>query len=471
MLKKYRWSEGGLYYGIHAGYPNRLCIPRGMARNELMRNAHDSIGSGHTGANRMCVLLRSHYYWPRMSNTCESYVHKCKSCQLAKASTLKRPGMAMPLDVPNARWSRITMDFVSGLPVTPGNNDCILVVVDRLTKRAHFLPMSVKDDVDMIAQLLMDRVFSQHGIPESIFSDRDIRFVNRFWAFIMKSFGIVLHMSVAANPATDGQTERVNKIVEEMLRHYVGSQRAPWDWALSAVEFAYNNAYQASIDTTPFYADLGYHPRFLGMLNVSNRFTLDDQMYIAGFFVEQQDKIFGDIQDFMSRSQDRMGIEMNRHRRPLTFKVGDLVLVNANAYFGKAAKTKLEYLYHGPLMVQEVINPNAYRLRMPLGLRKHNTFNIKSLKPYHSRFPIWGRVPPQDREGILAGLQHITSIISVDHDKQLAEVTWQDCDISDTVIIPLEYIERLPETRRDWLKARYANTFGQHDKEILIEDD
>ncbi|MFG1569944.1 hypothetical protein ACDT16_13745, partial [Staphylococcus aureus] len=152
------------------------------------------------------------------------------------------------------KWEHITMDFIVGLSKTPRGNDAVWVIVDRLTKSAHFIAIKVTWSVDRLAQIYLDEIVRLHGVPVSIVSDRDGRFLSRFWESLQSAMGTKLKFSTAYHPQTDGQTERVNQILEDMLRLCAIDFKSSWDVHLPLAEFAYNNSYQSSIQMAPYEA-------------------------------------------------------------------------------------------------------------------------------------------------------------------------------------------------------------------------
>ena len=185
------------------------------------------------------------------------YVAKCDTCQRVKAIHMKTAGPLHSLPVPSWKWEDICMDFIVGLPRTSTGYNSIWVIVDRLTKIAHFLPVRDKYQAEQYAKLYLDRIFSLHGAPKTIVSDRGSLFISKFWKSLHESLGTKLIRSSAYHSQTDGQTERVNQILEDMLRACVLSYGAMWDECLPLAEFSYNNSYQESIKMAPFEALYG----------------------------------------------------------------------------------------------------------------------------------------------------------------------------------------------------------------------
>ena len=201
----------------------------------------------------MYKTLKEHYWWNGMKKEIASFVSRCLTCQQVKAEHQKPAEKIQLLPIPVWKWEKITMDFVTGLPRAQGQHDAIWVIVDRLTKSAHFLPINVKDSLEKLAQLYVDEIVRLHGVPVSIVSDRDPRFTSRFWPSLQAAF----------HPQTDGQSERTIQTLEYMLRSCVMEFKGSWDTHLALMEFSYNNSYQASIKMAPFEALFGRKCRTL----------------------------------------------------------------------------------------------------------------------------------------------------------------------------------------------------------------
>jgi hypothetical protein len=189
-----------------------------------------------------------------MKREIAKYVSKYDTCQRVKASHLKVAGTHQPLPIPSWKWKDISMDFIVGLPNTSQKHDSIWVIVDRLTKITHFIPVHTTYTTKKYAKIYLDCIVCLHGLPKMIISYRGAQFVARFWEHFQASLGTKLIRSSAYDPQTDGQTERINRILEDMLRACVLHYDKSWDKCLSLVEFSYNNSYQASLKRAPFEA-------------------------------------------------------------------------------------------------------------------------------------------------------------------------------------------------------------------------
>jgi transposase InsO family protein len=156
-----------------------------------------------------------------------------------------------------SKWEVISMDFVVGLPLTSHRHNAILVIVDKLTKSAHFILVRDTYDVTDVARVFVSEVIHLHGIPKKIISDRDSRFTSRFWTSLQSALGTQLNLSTTYHPEIDGKTKRVNQVMEDMLRMYVMDNQTQWEKYLPLVEFAYNNSYHISIGMPPYKALYG----------------------------------------------------------------------------------------------------------------------------------------------------------------------------------------------------------------------
>jgi hypothetical protein len=195
-------------------FNNRIVVPKNEEiRQQILDEAHLSRYSIHPGSTKMYHDLKQHYWWTKMKIKIARYVARCDTCRRVKATHMKTAGPLQSLPIPTWKWEDISMDFIVGLPRTAKGFDSIWVIIDRLTKIAHFLPVKVKYPVITYAELYIDRILSLHGVPKTIVSDRGPQFVSKFWEELHKSLGTKLLHSSAYHPQTSGQTERVNQIL------------------------------------------------------------------------------------------------------------------------------------------------------------------------------------------------------------------------------------------------------------------
>jgi hypothetical protein len=210
----YRLGDQGMLW-----LKDRICIPQNREiRDLILREPHDSRYSIHPGCTKMYKDLKVRFWWENMREDIVEYVAGCDTCQRVKAEHQRPAGLLQPLEIPTWKWDDISMDFIVGLPRTQKGNDSIWVIVDRLTKVAHFLPVKANYNVSRHAELYVDNILKLHGAPRSIVSDRGPQFTAQFWKSLHASMGTELNYSTAFHPQTDGQTERVNQVLEDLLR-------------------------------------------------------------------------------------------------------------------------------------------------------------------------------------------------------------------------------------------------------------
>ncbi|MBW0573645.1 hypothetical protein O181_113360, partial [Austropuccinia psidii MF-1] len=227
----------------------------------IIQKHQDSPLAGHPCQEKTIRLGKRDFHWSGMTQFIKDYVSCCKQCSRSKNIHHKKFGLLKPLPIPNGPWICLSMDFITQLPLS-NSFDSILVIVDRFSKMAVFIPtMSSITSLDL-AHLFIKNIFSKHGLPSSIVSDRGPLFVSSFWTNLCQQLKISRDLSTAYHPETDGQTERVNQILEQYLRMYVSYHQDDWNTWLPLAEFAYNNSDHSSTKQSPFFTVYGRDPQF-----------------------------------------------------------------------------------------------------------------------------------------------------------------------------------------------------------------
>jgi hypothetical protein len=399
-LHRYSIDDGLLCYCTDVEDTPRIVVPHDEELKYLiLYEAHDTALSGHLGREKTYSSVSQTYWWPKLYKWVSTYVRTCETCQRVKPSAHATAPLAS-LPVPTGCWESMSMDFVFGLPKDSDGNTGIVVFVDRLSKMAHLAAVPDSIDAEGTAKLFIDRVFRQHGLPVAIVSDRDPRFTGKFWKSIFKVLGTRLDMSTADHPQTDGQTERVNRVIGDILRSICADTPKRWSSMLPVVEFALNNAVHASTGYTPFYVNGLTHPRVpltlplrgsgLGGGEVADRLAdispITVQKQVSEFLATRLN-VLRHVRDALADSQDKQKEQADAKGRGCieSYEVGDLVLLNAKNLPTKVVsavfKTKLRPRFIGPFKVI-ARKGLAYTLNLPRKLRTHPVFYVGLLKPY-----------------------------------------------------------------------------------------
>ncbi|XP_058726825.1 uncharacterized protein LOC131598218 [Vicia villosa] len=320
-------------------------------------------------------------WWPGMKKEIAEYVARCPICQQVKIEHQRPGGMLQPLEIPVWKWDSISMDFIVGLPRARGGYDSIWVIVDRLTKSAHFLPVKTTHKVIHLARLFIAEIVRLHGVPSSIVSDRDPKFTSRFWKAFHNEMGTRLDMSTSNHPQTDGQTERTIQTIEDMLRACILEEGGSWKDHLPLVEFAYNNSYHASLGMAPYEALYGRKCRsFVCWAEVGEKSILGPEI------IRETTEKVKVIQDNLKKAQDRQKNYADKRRRPLEFEVGDHVYLKVTPRLrlgGPFRTRKLSPRYVGPYQILSRVGEVAYQLALPPSLScLHDVFHVSQLRRF-----------------------------------------------------------------------------------------
>ena len=360
-------------------YRELLYVPNYHAlQMHLCRIHHDTPIAGHLGVRNTYEILHCSYHWPNMQSFVRKYVHHCHVCKRSKDSQFKKQGVLQPLPVPKQRWQDISIDLVTGIPEVQGC-DAILTVVDRLSKERHYIGTTKKLNAEGLAGLFLKHVWKHHGLPQSIVSDCGSQFISNFWSFLCKKLGIKAQLSTAWHPEIDGQTERINGVIEQYLCSFVNYLQDDWlDWLLLA-ELVGNNTESETTKITPFFANKGFYPR-LGV-EPTRPPTNANELNADGFVT-----CMGDIQNIlqghMLLAQADHEKHANRHRGTAPqYKESDLVWLDTWNLFTKRPCQKLENRHAGPYSVKKVISTHAVELVLPEDIRVHPVFHVNLLEP------------------------------------------------------------------------------------------
>ena len=347
-----------------------------------MYEMHAAPYSGHLGAGNTERNFAQHYWWKNLQKDIIQYVRTCPICQRNRKPTHKPHGEMRSLPVPKDTWTSLSMDFITGLPTTRRGKDSIMVVVDRLSKMVHLIATKQTATAQDIAQIYQDRVFALHGLPDDIVSDRDTKFTSAFWKNLQRLLGTNINMSTAFHPQTDGQTERMNSVLEDMLRHYVSPDQQDWDLFLSLAEFCMNNCYKTSIQCTPFQLVYGKNPKTPSSAHLNR---IKEQNPTATLKAKDMHEHLEKAKACMIAAQNRDKAYADKKTRPQSFEVGQRVLLSTkNLHIKQNNLTKkLLSRYLGPFKLLNKMGSQAYELELPPTMKIHDVFHVSLLKHYH----------------------------------------------------------------------------------------
>ncbi len=352
-------------------------------RLEIVRLHHDTPVAGHPGSEKTIDLVQRSYMWPGMSTFIKEYVTRCERCARCKPSNLAPPGKLRPLDLPNMPWIEVTTDFTTDLPLSRGF-DTILVVVDRFSKEVEFIPCNKTVTALDTARLYLHNVWKNHGLPRSIVSDRGPQFASQVMTDLCKRLGIQPKLSTAFHPQTDGQTERMNRDLQQFLRLFTAEKQDDWvDW-LPIAQFSYNSKKQASTQKSPFDVTRSYAPR-MGFEQKITKAPAAEQ-----FATTMQDTL-AQTKANLEKAQQRMKVQADKHRSEAPkYKIGDKVWLSTENLRLTRASKKLSERWLGPYDITKLVGTNAVKLHLPRSMRIHPVVNISRVRPYKE--PLEGQI-------------------------------------------------------------------------------
>ncbi|KAJ1570944.1 hypothetical protein NDA11_005894 [Ustilago hordei] len=347
----------------------------------VMTQCHDGITAGHVGRDATIKAAQRHYWWPNMTAWIADYVASCPVCARYKAPRHRPYGLLQPLATPDRPWGSISLDFIEGLPPSKKYDsktyDSILVIVDRLTKFAILAPTHKTVTAKQTAVLLYGQMVRLFGYPDHMVSDRGRQFISGAWKAFAEQMGVKHSLSTAYHPQTDGQTERVNQVIEQYLRMYCNYEQNDWANLLDTAAFVYNNTVHNSIGVSPFFACYGWNPK--AHPDIPQRLGVNDPGRFEYLMDGKEHCKY--LQEQIREAQRRSVNQYNRKHKDIEFKVGDMVYINRRNWKTRRPTPKLDTRFAGPYPVQERVGCRAYRITLPANLRVHDVFHVSMLEP------------------------------------------------------------------------------------------
>ena len=364
-------------YILNNGIPyfqDRLYVPEGPLRLEVLSTCHEAKLAGHYGKRKTAELVLRKFFWPGMKKEVEEFCAACQVCGRSKSSRHRPYGPLMPLAIAERPWSSVTMDFITDLPLSNGMT-CVFTIVDRMSKMAHFIPIPKIPDAEETASLFLREVVRLHGLPNEVISDRGSQFVSNFWKRLLELLDIKQCLSSAYHPQSDGQSERANQVLQQYLRCFISYNQDNWTQLLPLAEFTINNTLSVSTGFTPFYVNYGQHPRFEVLTPENSEVPAVEER------LNMLKEVHDDLKENLEKAvSDQKKFADRRRKSTLKLKAGDQVWLDARNIVRRGRCAKLDYKRLGPFPVRREINPVAYELELPLSLRIHPVFHTSLLE-------------------------------------------------------------------------------------------
>src|SRR5258707_4903764 len=381
------WTEreGCLLFRERKYIPNK-----GMLRLHTIRDHHNHPTAGHFGETKTTELIRRNYHWPGLRRMLGDYIRSCTSCTHTKVMCHKPYGLLKQLPIPGQPWESISMDFIEQLPTSEGFT-VILVIVDRLTKQSLFIPTHDTVDTPQLARLFLTHIFSKHGTPGHVTSDRRTEFVSHFFHSLGSLLSMKLHFTSGYHPEGDGQMEWINQVLEQYLQAYMNYQQDNWALLLPLAEFTYNNAASTTTGVSLFFMNKGYHPR-LSMNLLAPSSSSEAQCYMVDL-----DQLHSQLKVSIAEAQEHYQKAADRQQMPSpAFRIGDHVYVKAKFFHTTRPSRKLAEKNLGLFEIIGTLGMHSITVHLPQQFRGvHPVFHISQLKPaFPNPFPHREQPPP-----------------------------------------------------------------------------
>ncbi|GBG66346.1 hypothetical protein CBR_g59997 [Chara braunii] len=378
--------------GLHMDDAKITAIAEWPLHVRVVAKFHDQATAGHMGFHKTLARVSRLYVWPKRKDFVKDYVAECPTCQEVSSANHLPYDLLQPLPIPKGHWQSISMDFIGPLlPPSPRGHDAILVVVDRFTKRARFVPCRYAISAREVVDIVFDRVVRDHGLPLSIIYDRDPRFTSRFWRRLHEVYDTQLRFSSSYHPQTDVHIEVTNRTLRDILRKIVRNDQQ-WDFHLAHVEIAYNHTVSPATGMSPYYCNLDYHPRVPADFLRRSQMHPDTSCPALDDWVAHMTSIMKTAHEHIVASQTRMAARANRSMMDHPFKVGDDVLIDAR-HLQLEADTLCKFLRHffGACRILQGVGSDtasslvSFRVKLRDYLRQarvHDVYHVSLLRPY-----------------------------------------------------------------------------------------
>lgn len=451
-----------------AKYINNLTMRIGIdvpeeLQEQIIRQHHDDTVHGHPGITRTLELIQRNYQFKNMKEKVHAYIDRCVSCKQNKHSTHAPYGEMQPMELPTEPWTDISIDFVTGLPlskdpVTELSYDAIMVIVDRFTKYAMMIPFRRDYTAVQLAHVLKDRLYRYHGIPKSIISDRDKLFTSNYWTTFLAEIGTQRKLSTAYHPQTDGQTERTNRTMKTYLKIYCNQKQDNWVALLPMAQMAYNNKTSEATGKTPYYANHGRHPNLFARTLPSTKAEAATQT------VEEMKKTHKEMEERIQRAQAQSISHANKKRKTAPqLKKGDKVYLHTKNLRTKRPSKGLDHVKVGPFLISKQNGPVTYTLKLPPDAKIHPRFHISLLEPANPETPLQQTFHYETEEENEYEVEKILAQRGNNHQKEFL-VKWLGYDHSESTWEPETNLTNCRQLLAQYRQTRGIRTQGRQEK-------
>ena len=362
----------------------RIVVPDDKEiRDRVVQELHSIPYSAHPGIQRTIGKVRKSFFWKGMSGNVREFVENCPVCQMEKSDHTLSKGKLQSTHIPETKWSEISIDFITDLPMSSRNRDSVLVVVDKATRMVHLAPCSKSINATDTGKLLWNTVVKLHGIPRVIYSDRGSQFIAGSWRELWRLTGTRLAYSTAYHPQTQGVVERMNSVVSQTVRcllHDIGNPK-DWEKTLPTVELVINSLPNQSTGFSPFYLNYGYEPVTPIQLIKGDEEIKTESI---GSFVSRVKSDWELARQNLKKSVDLQAKYYNKKHKDIEFDAGELVLLSTRNLKMKGIPEKLKKRFVGPFKIEERIGQQAYKLSLPENWKIHPVFHISLLKRWNT---------------------------------------------------------------------------------------
>lgn len=411
-------------------------------RTTIIAEAHHELA--HLGTQKTYLHIAPHCYWPKMFKDVEKYVQTCSDCQLNKQPTTRPAGVAHVLPIPERPWQSIAIDFIGPITASQGYTN-IMVIVDRFSGFLLCFPLKNKFNAVDVADTFLFTFYGRFGLPESIVSDRDPRFTGKFWESLMETLGIKLLMSTAFHQETNGQVERTNKTIMQMLRIFGNSSGTDWASNLWRAEHGHNMAQSTWTDRSPYEIVYGKAPNEIPEHLPESTLPAVER-YLDNLIVNH--KV---AHDALILARYRTAETVNKRRNPnISFKEGDYVLYQRRT-MDKNKSKKLQSIWVGPYKVIAVSGETGNcKLDIPRQLKIHPWFATDKLKLFHARNESYPSPVIEDKEKEYEEEYEVDKVLDYDEERNRYLVSWRGYGPEDNQWEPAEHLRNAPDKTAEY---------------------